>query len=306
MLDEIHRVPELFATLRGLIDQGRRRGRKTGRFLEHLQHYCRCADRAATAGSGEPCSYAILENALLLGSASMDLLRQSGESLAGRIARVDLGPLNVLETAAIRELWVRGGFPDSFTAKKDRDSMMWRKDFIRTCLERDIPEFGPRVPAETLERLWTMLDHNQGGILNASQLAAAMMISAQSTIDLMVDLLLVRRLQPFHPNVGKRIVKSPKVYVRDSGLLHALLGIGDYNVLSGHPAVGMSWEGFVIENLLAAAPPLTIPSFYRTGGGAEIDLLLEVPGLGTCIRSGKESRRLAWKRWPRCSRSCSA
>ena len=197
---------------------------------------------------------------------------------------MDLGPLNVLETSESATLWVRGGFPDSFTAKKDRDSMLWRKDFIRTYLERDIPEFGPRVPAETLERLWTMLGHHQGGILNASQLASAMMLSAQTTtryVDLMVDLLLVRRLQPFHPNAGKRVVKSPKVYVRDSGLLHALLGIGDYNTLSGHPVVGMSWEGFVIENLLAAAPPLTIPSFYRTAGGAEIDLLLEIPGHGT-------------------------
>ena len=252
VLDEIHRVPELFSTLRGLIDEGRRRGRKTGRFL-------------------------------LLGSASMDLLRQSGESLAGRISRVDLGPLNVLETSG-PGLWVRGGFPDSYTASSDRDSLLWRKDFIRSYLERDIPELGPRVPAETLERLWTMLAHNQGGVLNASRLAAAMMISAQTTtryLDLMVDLLLVRRLQPFHANLGKRIVKSPKVYVRDSGVLHALLGIGDYNSLAGHPVVGASWEGFVIENLLAMAPALTIPSFYRTAGGAEIDLLLEIPGHGT-------------------------
>ena len=255
VLDEIHRIPELFATLRGLIDAGRRRGHKTGRFL-------------------------------LLGSASMDLLKQSGESLAGRIARVDLGPFDVLETigATPHQLWVRGGFPDSFTAVTDRNSLLWRKDFIRTYLERDIPQLGPRVPAETLERLWTMLAHNQGGLLNASKLAAALMVSAQTTtryVDLMVDLLLVRRLQPFHPNLGKRIVKSPKVYVRDSGLLHALLGIADYNELSGHPVVGASWECFAIENLLAAAPALTIPSFYRTASGAEIDLLLEIPGHGT-------------------------
>ena len=235
---------------------------------------------------------------MLLGSASMDLLKQSGESLAGRIARVDLGPLDVLETvgAAPHMLWARGGFPESFTAATDRDSMLWRKDFIRTYLERDIPQLGPRVPAETLERLWTMLAHNQGGLLNASRLASALMLSAQTTtryVDLMVNLLLVRRLQPFHPNLGKRIVKSPKVYVRDSGLLHTLLGIGDFNNLSGHPVVGASWECFAIENLLAAAPALTIPSFYRTAGGAEIDLLLEIPGHGTWaidIKRGSSTR----------------
>ena len=254
ILDEIQRAPELFSALRGLIDAGRRKGRKTGRFL-------------------------------LLGSASMDLLKQSGESLAGRIARVDLGPLDVLETAKtpLSVLWVRGGFPESFTASSNRNSMLWRKDFIRTYLERDIPQLGPRVPAETLERLWTMLAHNQGCLLNASRLATSLMASAQTTnryIDLMVDLLLVRRLQPYHPNAGKRIVKSPKVYVRDSGIVNALLGIGDYNSLSGHPVVGASWECFVIENLLSVAPPMTIPSFYRTAGGAEIDLLLEIPGHG--------------------------
>ncbi len=256
VLDEIHRVPELFQTLRGLIDQGRRQGRRTNRFL-------------------------------ILGSASMDLLRQSGESLAGRISYVEMGPLNVLETHESepdpQRLWIRGGFPDSFLAPDDRHSMSWRKDFIRTYLERDIPAFGPRVPAETLERLWMMLAHNQGGLLNASGLAGALMISAQSAtryIDLLVDLLLVRRLRPFHRNAGKRLVKSPKVYVRDSGIVHALLGIPDHNALAGHPVVGASWEGFVIENLIAAAPERTIASFYRTGAGAEIDLLLEIPGAG--------------------------
>ncbi len=256
VLDEIHRVPELFSTLRGLIDQGRRHGHRTGRFL-------------------------------LLGSASMDLLRQSGESLAGRIAHVDLGPLDVLELESSQpdaaRLWVRGGFPDSYLAKSDRDSFAWRKDFVRSYLEREIPLLGPRIPAETLESLWTMLAHNQGGILNASRLAAGLMVSAQTItryVDLLADLLLVRRLRPFHHNVGKRMVKSPKVYVRDSGITHSLLGIADYNTLSGHPVVGASWEGFVIENLLAAVPDLTIPSFYRTSAGAEIDLVLEIPGHG--------------------------
>jgi predicted AAA+ superfamily ATPase len=257
VLDEIHRMPDLFQSLRGLIDEGRRSGYRTGRFL-------------------------------ILGSASLDLLRQSGESLAGRIAYVNMEPFDVLETTAgngedVARLWVRGGFPDSFLAADDQKSLRWRRDFIRSYLEREIPLFGPRVPAETLERLWTMLAYEQGSLLNASRLATALMISAQTVtryIDLLVDLLLIRRLRPFHTNLGKRLVKSPKVYLRDSGIAHALLGLADYNALSGHPSVGASWEGFVIENLLAAAPEQTLPSFYRTTVGAEIDLLLEMPGKG--------------------------
>ena len=254
ILDEIHRVPELFQELRGLIDRGRRRGRRTGRFL-------------------------------ILGSASLDLIRQSGESLAGRIEYVDLNPLDAAEAApdarAMTTLWVRGGFPDSFLAEDDADSMTFRQNFIRSYLERDVAQFGRRIPAETLERLWTMLAHNQGGPLNASKPAAGLALSAPTVsgyIDLLVDLLLVRRLRPFHANVKKRLVKSPKVYVRDSGLLHALLGLADHDALAGHPVVGASWEGFVIENLLAVAPPRTMASFYRTQAGAEIDLLLEIPG----------------------------
>lgn len=254
ILDEIHRAPELFQELRGLIDAGRRRGRRTGRFL-------------------------------VLGSASLDLLKQSGESLAGRIEYVALNTLDVLETAhtgdAATTLWVRGGFPDSFLAASDTDSMSFRENFIRTYLERDVPQFGWRIPAETLERLWTMLAHGQGTLLNASKLASGLSVSATTVtryIDLLVDLLLVRRLKPFHANTGKRLVKSPKVYVRDSGLLHALLGIEDYNELAGHPVVGASWEGFVIENLLSVVPPRTRASFYRTSAGAEIDLVLELPG----------------------------
>jgi predicted AAA+ superfamily ATPase len=251
ILDEIHRAPELFQTLRGLIDEGRRQGRRTGRFL-------------------------------ILGSAAIDLLRQSGETLAGRIAYVDMGPFDVLEVVKDRfdrdRLWVRGGFPDSYLAGDDAESLALRKDFIRTYLERDVPQFGPRIPAETLDRLWTMLAHNQGQLLNASRLAMSLSISTTTVtryIDLLVDLLL-----PFHGSLGKRLVKSPKVFVRDSGLLHALLGVADYNDLSGHPVVGASWEGFVIENLLAAAPDNTRASFYRTAAGAEIDLLLEMPKHG--------------------------
>lgn len=254
ILDEIHRVPELFQELRGLIDQGRRRGKRTRRFL-------------------------------ILGSASMDLLRQSGESLAGRIEYVELSPLDVLEATSnnedISKLWVRGGFPDSFLAVSGANSLSFRQNFIRTYLERDIPQFGGRIPAETLERLWTMLAHGQGTLLNASKLAAGLSVSSPtvtSYIDLLVDLLLVRRLRPFHANTRKRLVKSPKVYVRDSGLVHALLGLEGFNDLAGHPVVGASWEGFVIENLLAVAPPHTKALFYRTSAGAEIDLLLELPG----------------------------
>lgn len=254
ILDEIHRVPELFQELRGLIDQGRRRGRRTGRFL-------------------------------ILGSAAIDLLRQSGESLAGRIEYVEMGPLDILETGGDREslnkLWIRGGFPDSYLSESDEASFAFRRNFIRTYLERDVPQFGRRIPAETLERLWTMLAHGQGTLLNASKLAAGLSVSAPtvaSYIDLLVDLLLVRRLRPYHANTGKRLVKSPKVYVRDSGIVHALLGIGDYNAVAGHPVVGASWEGFIIENLLAAAPLRTTAGFYRTSAGAEIDLILELPG----------------------------
>ena len=254
ILDEIHRTPELFSELRGLIDQGRRRGRRTGRFL-------------------------------ILGSASIDLLRQSGESLAGRIEYVDLNPLDVLETGeddgSLNSLWVRGGFPDSFLARDDEDSLAFRDGFIRTYLERDVQQFGWQIPAETLERLWVMLAHSQGTLLNVSKLASGLSISARTVsgyIDLLARLLLVRRLRPFYANVKKRLVRSPKIYVRDSGIVHALLDIHDHNSLAGHPVIGASWEGFVIENLLCAAPERTMASFYRTAAGAEIDLVLELPG----------------------------
>lgn len=252
ILDEVHRVPELFQSLRGLIDEGRRRGRRAGGFL-------------------------------LLGSASMDLLRQSGESLAGRIAYVELTSLGVLETDASAQdrLWLRGGLPDSYLAGDDGESFVWLDNFIRTYLERDIPEFGPRIPAETIRRFWTMLAHGQSGLLNAANLARGLAVDGKTIaryLDLLVDLLLVRRLPPLHVNTRKRLLKSPKVYVRDSGVIHALLGIHSGEALLGHPVVGPSWEGFVIENLIALAPQRTEPSFYRTAAGAEIDLVLDLPG----------------------------
>ena len=251
VLDEIQRLPGLFETLRGVIDRGRREGRANGRVL-------------------------------LLGSASLELLAQSGESLAGRVAFAELAPFDLTEVGSERldRLWVRGGFPDSFLANTDEASLRWRRDFIRTYLERDIPQLGPRIPAETLRRLWTMLAHNQGGLLNAANLARGLGVSGATIgryLDLMVDLLLVRRLPPRLANAGKRLVRSPKVYLRDSGLLHALLGIADKESLLGHPVVGGSWEGLVIENLIGVAGMDVESSFYRTSGGAGIDLVLTWP-----------------------------
>ena len=255
ILDEVHRAPGLFPVLRGLVDRARREGYRNGLYL-------------------------------LLGSASLDLLRQSGESLAGRVSYLELTPFSVTETAAAagadaNRLWLRGGFPESFLADSDGRSLRWREDFVRTYLERDIPQFGPRIAAETLRRFWTMLGHHQGQPLNVAQLARNLGVDGKTAagyIDLLVDLLLVRRLPPWHANVGKRLVRSPRVYVRDSGLLHALLGLADAHALMGHPVVGASWEGFAIENLLAAAPAHVEGYFYRTSGGAEIDLLLVWPG----------------------------
>ena len=213
----------------------------------------------------------------------MDLLRQSGETLAGRIAYLELSPFDVLEVGESHHdaLWVRGGFPDSFLAADDLRSFTWREHFIRTYLERDVPQFGPRIPAETLRRFWVMLGHTQGGIFNAAALARGLGVNGKTVsryLDLMVDLLLVRRLTPWRHNIGKRLVKSPKVYVRDSGIVHALLGLVSKEDIVGHPVVGASWEGFVIETLLSVAPDRTEASFYRSSGGAEIDLILTLPG----------------------------
>lgn len=253
VLDEIHRAPELFAELRGIIDQRIWDGEQTGQFL-------------------------------ILGSASIELLRQSSESLAGRIGYLELGPLDIreIDERRLMRLWNRGGFPLSFLAPSDEASALWRENFIRTYLERDIPQLGPRVPAQTLRRFWTMLAHSQGGLWNASQLAKSLAVDGKTVaryVDLMVDLLLVRRLQPIHVNIRKRLVKSPKIYLRDSGILHALLGIPSLDHLLGHPVAGASWEGFAIETLIRAAPDsLTPPGFYRTATGVEIDLILQVPG----------------------------
>ncbi len=253
ILDEVQRLPNLFSVLRGVIDQRRRHGETGGQFL-------------------------------LLGSASGVLLQQTSESLAGRVAQLELTPFlarEVLPVSAaavdLNLLWVRGGFPLSWLAGSDADSLAWRDVFITTYLEKDIPALGPRIPATTLRRLWTMLAHNQGELLDQSRLAGALAISGQTVgryIDLLSDLMLVRRLPAWGGNAGKRLVRSPKVYVRDSGLVHALLGLQDLDAVLGHPVAGSSWEGFVIEQLIAAAPQAQI-SFYRTSHGAEVDLVLE-------------------------------
>ena len=252
ILDEIHRLPDIFQTLRSLIDRRRRTGRKVSQFL-------------------------------LLGSASMDLMHQSAETLAGRIAYLELTPFTAAEVggtspSAPDALWLRGGFPESFLADDDEGSFKWRTAFIQTYLERDVPALGPRVPAETLRRFWQMLAHNQGQMFNGAQLAAGLGVSGHTIaryLDILVDLLLVRRLQPWASNAGKRLVRSPKVYVRDSGLVHALLGIRTQEELFGHPIVGPSWEGMLIENILSSLPATVRSWFYRTSAGAEIDLVLE-------------------------------
>lgn len=262
VLDEIHRAPGLFETLRGVIDENRREGFRYGQFL-------------------------------LLGSASLDLVHMSSESLAGRVAHLDLAGVNLDEAAAAGidadTLWLRGGFPDSLTAASDRASLRWRADLIRSYLERDVPMFAPRIPAETLRRLWTMVAHTSGGLLNASRLAAGLGVSGptvSSYLDLLADLGLVRLLQPWHVNVGKRVTKSPKVFVRDTGLLHALLEIDTLDALLGHPAVGPSYESFVVETVATATD--MSPFHYRTARGDEVDLVL--------VRSGRPHAAIEVKR----------
>jgi hypothetical protein len=249
VLDEVQLAPQLFAALRPEIDADRR----AGRFL-------------------------------LLGSASGDLLRQSGESLAGRVSYLELTPLlaaelPVADLAGLQSLWLRGGFPLSYLAQDEDASYAWRQDFIRTFLQRDLPGMGVRVPAETLRRFWQMLGHLQGQLFNASQLGMSLGGASHTTatryLDVLVDTMMVRRLQPHLANVGKRLVKSPKVYLRDSGVLHALLGLASVHDLQGHPIAGASWEGFVVEQVAAALPPDAQLGFYRTAAGAELDLVIE-------------------------------
>jgi uncharacterized protein len=254
VIDEIHRAPALFETLRGIIDDRRAAGDRAGHFL-------------------------------LLGSAAIDLMRQASETLAGRVAYVDLAPVDALEfppqLGDANRLWTRGGFPDSLLAENDAASLNWRRAFVRSYLERDVSMFAPRMPAETIGRLWTMLANSQATPLNQSKLAWSLEVSTPAVtryIDLLVDLLLVRRLRPWSGNTGKRLVRTPKVYVRDSGLTHALLDLETWEQVLGHPVAGASWEGFAVENLIAVAGDRRTPYFYRTEDGAEIDLLFERGG----------------------------
>jgi len=247
VLDEIQRQPELFAVLRALIDAKR----VPGRFL-------------------------------LLGSASPQLLRQASESLAGRICFHELAPFDVSEVkpthSQLQDFWLRGGYPLSWLAQSDAASFAWRESFIVTHLERDIPSFGIRIPGATLHRFWQMLAHLHGQLWNASRLASGFGVSAptvQHYLDILEATYMLRRLPPFQANLGKRLVKSPKVYLRDSGILHALLGIESLNDLAGHPVVGASWEGWVLEQIAQLIGAQWQLSFYRTASGAEMDIVAE-------------------------------
>ena len=247
-LDEIQRVPELFSVLRSVMDENR----KNGQFI-------------------------------ILGSASPDLIRQSSETLAGRISYFELTPFVLKEVSedhhlkTLRKLWLRGGFPRSYLASNEKESIEWRLDFIRTFLERDIPQLGFRTPAKTIERFWRICAHLHGQLLNSSKLGESMGVShhtVRSYIDMLEQSFVLRVLRPYESNLKKRLIKSPKIYIRDSGILHALLGIETHNDLLGHPVYGPSWEGLVIENILSLLPNWKA-SFYRTSSGSEIDLVLE-------------------------------
>ncbi len=251
ILDEIQRAPELFNILRGIVDKNREKGKKTNQFL-------------------------------LLGSASMDLLRQSSESLAGRISYIEMSGFNILELKEkeydFKKLWVRGGFPDSYLASNDDNAMDWLENLIRTYIERDVPQMGFRVPAARLRRLWTMLAHLQGENINYSKIAANLEVDRKTVnhyIDILVDLLLVRKLKPWHENIKKRLIKAPRYYIRDTGIQHRLLGIDNHNALLSNPILGKSWEGFVVENIHSVLPRRSETYFYRTSSGAEIDLVIK-------------------------------
>lgn len=256
IIDEIQHQPQLFRILRGLVDERKRQGERTGQFL-------------------------------LLGSASRDLLQQTSESLAGRVRFLELNPLTLAEVQSENEsidfteqLWMRGGFPDSYLASTNQESWNWRSDFIRTYIERDIPQLGVNIPPAKMRRFWTMLAHLNGQQVNFSNLGKSLdatHTTIRNYLDLLTDLYMVRQLTPWYGNTKKRLIKAPKVFVRDTGLLHRLLNIQDYNALLSHPVIGSSWEGFVIENILTHLTDDWTASYYRTSNGTEIDLVLENP-----------------------------
>ncbi len=240
-IDEVQRLPEVFQIFRTYLDQNNRPGQL-----------------------------------LLLGSASKELIRQSSESLAGRISYIEISPFVATEVSDLKRLWLQGGYPDSYLNGTEL-SFDWRINYIRTFLEMDIPALGIKIPAETLKRFWSMLAHLNGSLLNSAKLASSMGVSAPTIkkyLDILEGTFVIRQLKPFHTNTKKRLIKSPKIYIRDSGLIHCLLGIESYNDLLGHPVLGSSYESFIIESLLHQFPRYT-PSFYRSSSGAEIDLVLE-------------------------------
>ncbi|MDF1521305.1 MAG: ATP-binding protein [Trueperaceae bacterium] len=254
VLDEVQRVPELLSSLPALV--------------------------AAQRGPGR---------LLLVGPASLELLPGASDHLAGRIPTLELGPLSLAEVGATAEhvhrLWSRGGFPGSFLAATDADSLDWRRAYVRSFVERDLPGLGLKLPPERMRRFWTMVAHRHGQPWNASDLARGLAVAPPTAgwyADLFVDASLVRRLEPLRANVTKRLVKSPKLYVRDSGLLHALLDVPDWDALQGHPIAGLSWEGFVVEELLATRPDADA-AFYRTATGVELDLVLREGGATTAF-----------------------
>ncbi len=257
IIDEVQRTPDLFRTLRSLVDMRKRAGERAGQFL-------------------------------LLGSASRDLIQHSSETLAGRIRFLELSPFSIYELVKnspqkfdMEQLWMRGGFPDSYLADNNDESWDWRSDFIASYVERDIPLMGPNVPATRMKRFWSMLAHCHGQQVNMSTLGRSLEVdhkTIRTYLDILTDFYMVRQLQPWAGNTRKRLVKSPKVYLRDSGLLHQLLNISDYETLLGHPALGASWEGFVLESIIQCLSNKWRYSYYRTTAQAELDLVLEGPG----------------------------
>ena len=256
IIDEIQRQPELFRLLRGLVDVRKRTGEKAGQFL-------------------------------LLGSASRDLIQHSSETLAGRVRFLELGPLSVLEMSQtdplgfnFEKLWFRGGFPESYLADTDDESWEWRSDFISSYVERDIPLMGPQVSAVTMRRLWSMLAHHHAQQVNLSQLGKSLGVNYKTVknyIDTLTDFYMVRQIQPWAGTTKKRLVKAPKIYLRDTGLMHRLLNIADFETLLGHPSIGSSWEGFIVENIINHLSDKWRYSYYRTSAQAEVDLVLEGP-----------------------------
>jgi predicted AAA+ superfamily ATPase len=256
VIDEVQRKPDLFRIIRGIVDARKRKGEKAGHFL-------------------------------LLGSSSRELLQKSSESLAGRIRYLELTPFTTSELYQaegdpfdLEKKWLRGGFPDSYLASSNQDSWLWRSDFISTYMERDLPSMGVNIAPPILKRFWKMLAHYNGNQINHSELGRSLVLShttIKSHLDVLTDFYMVRQLSPWSGNIKKRLVKTPKIYLRDSGILHSLLGLSNIEAILSHPAMGASWEGFVIESILNILNNQWTYSYYRTATQIEIDLVLQTP-----------------------------